>query len=282
MKFSKISAAVMDMDGVLWRGDQALDGMVELFEWLRESNIPFALATNNSSKTQADYVAKLARMGVEDMPEERIITSAVATAAYLRERYPAGTRMLVVGGNGIRQALDDSGFDVDDESSDPIEVVVAGIDFGMTYETIKRATLAVRAGATLIGTNPDTTFPSPEGLVPGAGSVIGMIEIASDQQATIIGKPHRPMFDIALQVVGQPAESTLMIGDRLNTDIEGGQAVGMQTALLFTGVTQPQALIDPDNAISPDVAYEGLPELLKAWAGDKWYLDKLKIKRGRA
>lgn len=270
------------MDGVLWRGDTPLEGIVELFQWLHESETPYMLATNNSSKTPNDYMAKLTRLGVEGVTRERIITSATATALYLQSQYPAGTRVYVVGGKGIHEALDGAGFDISTDSADPVEIVVAGIDFDLNYEKVKNATLYIRNGATFIGTNPDVTFPSPEGLVPGAGSVIGMIEIASDQTPTIIGKPAKPMFETALEALDTAPEDTVMIGDRLNTDIEGGQAVGMQTVLLFTGVTQPEELTQPDNAIWPHVAYEGLPELLKAWAGDKWYLDKLKLKRGRA
>ncbi|MEQ8672835.1 MAG: HAD-IIA family hydrolase [Aggregatilineales bacterium] len=280
MKFSKIRGVVMDMDGVLWRGDQPLEGIVELFQWLGESELPFVLATNNSSKTQADYVAKLARMGVEDVSPERIITSATATADYLSTQYPAGTRVYVVGEKGIRQALDNAGFDVVDEGE--VQIVVAGIDFSLTYDKLKTAALYIRAGADFVGTNPDVTFPSPEGLVPGAGSVIGMIEIATDKKATIIGKPGKPMFETALAYLGTSPEDTLMIGDRLDTDIRGARDAGMKTALVFTGVTQPEELTQPDNDVWSDVAYEGLPELIKAWAGDKWYLDKLKIKRGRA
>lgn len=270
----------MDMDGVLWRGDQPLEGIVELFQWLSESDMPFVLATNNSSKTQMDYVAKLARMGVRDVPAERIVTSATATADYLATRYPAGTRVYVVGEKGIREALENAGFDVTVDGD--VQIVVAGVDFSLTYDKVKQATLCIHAGADFVGTNPDVTFPSPEGLVPGAGSVIGMIEIATGKQATIIGKPAAPMFETALAHLGTTPQDTLMIGDRLDTDIRGARDVGMQTALVFTGVTQPEDLTQPDNDVWSDVAYEGLPELIKAWAGDKWYLDKLKIKRGRA
>lgn len=279
MKFTKIEAAVLDMDGVLWRGDQPLEGLVELFQWFTEQDIPYMLATNNSSKTPDDYVAKLARMGVENVPRERIVTSATATAAYLQGEYPAGTRMYVIGQKGIRQALDDAGFDISDESDDPVEVVVVGVDFDLTYDKAKSAALYIRAGAAFIGTNPDVTFPSPEGLVPGAGSIIGMIEIATDQTPTIVGKPHAPMFETALNALGHAPENVVMVGDRLNTDIQGAQAVGMNTVLLFTGVTDQAQLSSSDNDIWPHVAYEGLPELLKAWAGDKWYRDKLKAKR---
>ena len=276
MNFSTISAVVMDMDGVLWRGDIPLPGMVEMFQWLAESQIPFALATNNSGKTLADYVEKFRRLGVKTVEEHNIVTSAVTTATYMQSRYPAGTPVFVAGMPGLSRTMEDAGFDTSDE--EPAQVVVAGIDFGITYEKLKKATLYIRNhGADFIGTNPDITFPTPEGEAPGAGTIIGAIEIASRKEAVIMGKPNLPMFETALEIAGTPPENTLMIGDRLSTDIEGGKNAGMKTALVFSGVTTPGELTD--SGMWPDVAYEGLPEIIKAWAGDDWYREKMKAKR---
>ena len=279
MKYSTIQAVVMDMDGVLWRGDKPMNGLQEMFIWLHEQDIPYMLATNNSGKTPAEYVAKLASMDVKGVTESRILTSGIATATYLQSRYAPGTRMFVVGGNGIRTALDDSGFDISGESDDPIEVVVVGIDLDLNYERMKQATIAILAGAEFIGTNPDVTFPTPDGLAPGAGSVIAMLESATEQKATIIGKPYPAMFETALATMNVSAENALMIGDRINTDITGAQGVGMQTALVFTGVTTPEALTTSD--IWSDVAYEDLSEVVKAWAGHDRYREQIKAKRAR-
>jgi len=180
----------------------------------------------------------------------------------------------------MREILDDAGFDISGDS--PPEVVVAGIKFDLSYDDLKQAALHIRDGAAFVGTNPDKTFPSPEGQVPGAGSLIAALEAATDQSATIIGKPAEPMFKNALELLGTEAANTLMVGDRLNTDILGGQQAGMKTALVFTGVTSSDALSQADNDLWPDVAYEGLPELIKAWAGFEWYNAKQKAKRGRA
>ncbi|GAB4519439.1 MAG: HAD-IIA family hydrolase [Anaerolineae bacterium] len=280
MRFSTIAAVVMDMDGVLWRGNESLPGLIELFEWLHEAGVPYALATNNSSRTPADYVTKLARLGVPDVPERSIVTSGTATAAYLQTRYMPGTRVLVVGMEGLRQMIADAGFDVEEDDSAPVDVVVAGVDFELTYARLKQATLLIRGGADFVGTNPDKTFPAPEGLVPGAGSIIAALQAATDVTPVMIGKPGEPMFRTALDVLGTAPANTLMIGDRVDTDIAGAQAVGMQTALVFTGVTTPESLTS--SATWPDVAYEGLPELLKAWAGEAWYRTRMKAKRGQA
>ena len=280
MKFTEIAAVVMDMDGVLWRGDEALPGLVEWFEWLREGDFPYALATNNSSKTQADYVNKLARMGVADVPEERIITSSVATAAYLGGRYPAGTRVFVLGMNGLRVALDGAGFDLAEDADEPPQLVVAGVDFDLTYARLRQAALYIRNGAEFYGTNPDRTFPTPEGQVPGAGSILAALQAATDREPVIIGKPEQPMLEAALELLDQPASKVLMIGDRLNTDIAGGQRAGMRTALVFSGVTTPE-LLTASKDVWPDVAYEGLPDIISAWAGHDWYREKVKARRGR-
>ncbi len=279
MKYSKIRAAVFDMDGVLWEGHRALNGLTDVFDWLHGQRIPYVLATNNSSKTPADYVAKLAGMGVHGVDESRIVTSSIATAAYLAKRYPAGTKVHVLGMEGIRRALADAGFDVDDRAPE-VEIVVSGIDFELTYEKLKQATLRLQGDAAFYCTNPDKTFPSTEGIIPGAGSLLAALETASGRTATVIGKPNAPMFEIALERLGTAPSETLMVGDRLDTDIAGGLAMGMPTALLFSGVTVPEMLVT--SPIQPDVAYEDMPSLLRAWAGDAWWLEQRKRKRAQS
>jgi 4-nitrophenyl phosphatase len=276
MKFSTISGAVMDMDGVLWRGDTPLPGMIELFQWLGENNLPFALATNNSSKTPADYVAKLAQLGVSGISKHNIVTAGTATVAYLKQHYPPATTVHIFGMVGLHQIIQKAGFEITNTNDNTPSVVVAGIDFNLSYENLKLATLAIRAGADFIGTNPDKTFPSPEGLLPGTGSMIAALEAATDKKAIIMGKPGTPMFTAALEITGTPPENTIMIGDRINTDILGGIQAGMKTALLFTGVTSPDDLAQDTDGIWPDVAYESLVDLIKAWAGDDWYHQQVK------
>ncbi len=281
MKFSTIQGVIFDMDGVLWHDNTPLAGFYELFAWLKESGIPYAFATNNSSKTPQDYVQKFIKMGVADVPQATIFTSAVATARYLETRYMTGTRLFVFGMNGIRSALDEAGFDVSEGGTEPPQAVVVGIDFNMTYARLKQAALLIRNGADFIATNADKTYPTEQGLAPGASSIVAALETATDQQAEVIGKPARPIFDLVLKFLGTPAPNTLMVGDRLDTDIMGARDAGMKTALLFTGATMPEHLVDPKNDIWADVAYEGLPDLLKAWAGDAWWIKQQKLKRGR-
>lgn len=260
MPLSDIKAVVSDMDGVLWRGDDKLPGMVEFFTFLRENKIPFVLATNNSGRHTANYIQKLSKMGVHNIKAQELVTSATATVDYLKNRYPEGARLFVIGNPGLFQTLEESDFTITDTD---VDAVVAGLDFDFNYNKARKATLLIRnEGAEFIGTNPDTTFPSSDGLVPGAGSVIGMIQLATDVEPVIIGKPERAMFDVAVRRLGTGVGETLMIGDRLNTDIEGGQNAGLKTAMVLTGVNSREDIRD----IQPDYVFDSLPELIATWS----------------
>ena len=259
MPLSEIKALISDMDGVLWRGDNKLPAMEEFFVFLREQNIPFVLATNNSGRHTDNYIQKLAKMGVPNIRPQELVTSATATVDYLKQRYPDGARLFVIGNEGLFQTLQEADFVIADSN---VDAVVAGLDFDFTYAKARQATLLIRnEGASFIGTNPDTTFPSPVGLVPGAGSVIGMLQLTTDVEPVIIGKPKRAMFEVALERLGTRPEETLMLGDRLNTDIEGAYNTGIKTALILTGVNTR----DDIDRIQPDYIIDDLPALMTLW-----------------
>jgi 4-nitrophenyl phosphatase len=262
MNFSDIQAIVMDMDGVLWTGDVALPGLIPFFDLLRVRNVPFALATNNSGKSPATYVQKLAKMGVLGVREDQIITSGTATASYLQTRYVPGTPVHVLGGDGLREIMSEAGFQVVDQDA---RAVIVGLDPQLTYEKLKRAALLIRAGAEFIATNQDRTIPVPEGLAPGAGSLVAALCAATDSNPLVtIGKPGAPMFEAAVRLLGTAPEHTLMIGDRLNTDIEGAACVGLKTALVLTGVsTRAEAEF---ASTPPDGIYENLLALMDSFA----------------
>jgi 4-nitrophenyl phosphatase len=257
--FSSIRGVILDMDGVLWRGGQTLPGIADFFAFVQQHDIAFALATNNSTKTVETYVDQLNRVGVPAGPDQ-VITSAVATAEYISAGYPTGTRVYIVGQDGIRQALIARGY-VEDAAQPAI--VVVGMDFHITYEKLKLATLGIRAGADFIGTNGDRTFPLPEGLAPGNGSLLAAVEAATDVQPTVIGKPGTAMFEVALERLGTAPEHTLMIGDRLETDILGGQRAGLPTALVLTGITTPEQA--EQDAIQADRVFDHLAALHTTW-----------------
>ncbi len=258
-----VQAVVMDMDGVLWRGEEAFDGLTPFFDFLHDQAIAFALATNNSTQTVGAYVERLNSLGYRVTPEN-VVTSAVATAEYIRAHYPADARVHILGETGLVEAMREAGYESVDADAD---VVVVGMDRALTYEKLKRATYLIRQGARFIGTNADVTFPMPDGLAPGAGSILAALQASTGQQPLVIGKPEPIMFELTITRLGAPAEKTLMVGDRLETDIVGAQRAGLRTALVWSGVTTPQMLAA--SGLQPDLVLDDLRALHRAWVGQR-------------
>ena len=252
--FSSLRAVLLDMDGVLWRANQVLPGVAEFSAFVQQHQIAFVLATNNSTKTVESYVDRLNRVGVPAQPEQ-VITSAAATAHYAVE-----TPLYIIGETGLHETLAARGYHEDPARA---EVVVMGMDMQLTYEKLKIATLRIRAGADFIGTNGDRTFPVPEGLVPGNGSLLAAVQTATDVDPVMIGKPGKFMYDVALQRLGTTAQQTLMIGDRLETDILGALQAGLPSALVLTGVTSPDQA--REDVVQADGVFADLLSLVQAW-----------------
>lgn len=259
-----IKNLILDMDGVLWRGETPLPGLIDFFATLRHLHIGFALATNNATKTAVQYVEKLARFGV-DMPAAQIVTSAEATAAYLHEEYETGTAVYVVGETGLHNAITAQGFHI----LTPLQIkeglvptlVVVGFTRHATYNELAMGALAVHKGARFIGTNPDPSFPSELGPLPGAGALIAVVQTATGVTPTLIGKPGPIMFQQAMRQLGGTPENTAMVGDRLTTDIAGGQAAGLTTIMVLSGIsTRAEA---ENGRIRPDYICADITELAK-------------------
>ena len=252
-------ALIVDMDGVLWRGAYVLPGVADFFSFLTQHSIRVLLATNNATLRAEDYVARLEGMGVH-IAREQVLTSADATARWMTREFPAGARVYVIGENGLLDALVQNGFQIAEKD---VAAVVVGLDRMLTYEKLRRATLELRAGARFIATNGDKTLPTEQGLVPGAGSIVAALVAASAVTPTVIGKPHRPMFDLALEILRSDRAHTAMLGDRLDTDIAGAHAAGLRTIMVLTGVsTRDEAYA---SAIKPDFIFENLPDLIQVW-----------------
>jgi 4-nitrophenyl phosphatase len=259
----RIEALAIDMDGVLWRGDTPLPGLSEFFAFLHDRSISFVLATNNASKTPAQYQQKLAGFGVTIEPEQ-VMTSSLATAAYLKRELKGEESVYVVGGAGIHEAVRQAGFTVVDDAGRPVEAVVVGIDFNLTYEKLKYAVLLIQRGARFIGTNGDLTFPAEEGYYPGAGAILAAIQVATKVQPVIIGKPEPLIFELAMQTMDSLPEHTAILGDRLETDILGGQRAGLKTILVTTGVDNEASITK--KGVWPDVILKGIDELVDVWS----------------
>ncbi len=256
---SAIRYLITDMDGVLWRGREPLPGLVEFFRFLRQHDIRFVCATNNASTGSDQLAERLQGWGADVQPEE-IVTSSIATADYLETILPRGARLYVIGMEGLRVPLEEKGFILAEED---VAAVVVGIDWHVTYDHFKRAALNIRAGAKFIGTNGDRTFPNPEGIVPGNGALLALIETATDVKPFVIGKPSPTLYQMALKRLGAEPERTLVLGDRLETDILGAVLLGLKSALVMSGVTTREQLAASDY--QPDWVFDNITELRNDW-----------------
>jgi 4-nitrophenyl phosphatase len=254
---ASITHLIIDMDGVLYLGDQPMPCLREFFAFMRERSIHFILATNNSTRTPQEYVDKLRRMGVTVAPSE-VLVSGQATARFLRREYPHGTRIHVFGMPSLRQALTEEGFVL---AEDDVQLVVASMDREVSYEKLKRATLLIRGGARFIATNLDPTNPAEEGLLPGTGAMIAALETASGVKPTAIGKPNPVMYQLAMEQMGAQPETTAAIGDRADTDILGGKRAGLTTICVLSGSSDRAEA----EAFEADMIFDDIAHLLHSW-----------------
>jgi NagD protein len=224
---------LIDMDGVLVHEGHALPGAADFLARLKERGRRFLVLTNNSIRTPRDLAARLAHSGLE-VPEESIWTSALATAAFLASQKAAGTAY-VIGEAGLTTALYEVGYTLTDIAPD---YVVLGETRTLSFTAVTHAIRLIAGGARFIATNPDVTSPSAEGPLPATGSVAAMITKATGAQPYFVGKPNPMMFRSAMNRIGAHAESTVMIGDRMDTDVVAGIEAGLQTFLVLTGSTK--------------------------------------------
>ena len=226
---------LMDMDGVMVREDSLVPGADAFVARLVETHHPFLILTNNSMYTTRDLAARLARLGLDVTPD-RIWTSALATAKFLDDQRPDGSAF-VIGEAGLTTALYEAGYTL--VENDP-DYVVLGETRTYSFERIARGIQLISRGARFIATNPDPTGPSPAGPLPATGSVAALISAATGVQPYFIGKPNPLMIRSALRQIGAHSESTVMIGDRMDTDIVTGLEAGLETILVLTGITEAE------------------------------------------
>jgi 4-nitrophenyl phosphatase len=258
-KLKSITSLIVDMDGVLYRGQERLPGAREFLAYLVQEEVPFVLATNNSTLTPQQYIRKLAAMDIA-VPQDRILTSGQASALYLAQLAGRGARVYAIGEDGLLAALGEQGFQFTEEEA---QYVVVGLDRQVTWDRLRIATLTIRAGATFIGTNPDTTLPTEEGLVPGTGAILAALEAATDVSPLVIGKPQPTLLQLAMERMRVDRDRTAIVGDRLETDILGGKNAGITTVLVLGGITQRDEL--KDSPYQPDFVYDGIGSFLQAW-----------------
>jgi len=261
---------IFDMDGVIYRGNEPIKGAKEVIEFLKSKKIPFIFLTNNSTKNARMYKEKLEKMGIK-VEENQIVTSGYATARYLEKHFEKGN-VFVIGGKGLLEeikAIDWPVISLEEakEKWREINYVVVGLDPQLTYEKLKYGCLAIRNGAHFIGTNPDTTYPSEEGILPGAGAIIAALKTATEKEPLIIGKPNEPVFEVVKEKLN--ADEIWVVGDRLDTDIVFAKKINAKAIMVLTGVN---TLEDVEKSeIKPDVVMPSIKELkkyLEAYLGE--------------
>jgi len=253
----RYDAFLFDLDGVLYRGAEPIDGAAETLATLRGLGKGLAFLTNNYSRTPEAIAAHLTGMGIRAAPEE-VETSALATATLLRGR--AVARAYVLGEEGLRTALAAAGLTVVDGSSADAETVVVGWDRGFDYAELAAASVLIQRGASLVASNADASYPVEDGLVlPGAGAILAAIQTATGVSAEVVGKPNAPIFRAALDRAG--GGRPLVIGDRLDTDIEGASRLGWDSLLVLTGITGRADL--GTATVRPTYVAEHLGELVE-------------------
>jgi glycerol-1-phosphatase len=240
---------VFDLDGVVYLGKEVIPAAPGALEQVRGLGVKVAFVTNNSYRPPDLVAEKLNRLGVKAAPDE-VLTSAQAAVRLLDGREGLdGVKVLVVGGPGLRQALAGAGaLLVDGPAWREAEVVAVGFDPELTYARVRDATLAIRAGARFVGSNPDTTLPAPDGLWPGAGATLALLQASTGVRPEVAGKPERALLDTAAAAIGPGPY--LMVGDRADTDLDGAHRLGWSTTLVLSGVTRPVDL--PDLTVAPD------------------------------
>ena len=249
-----MKAFISDMDGVIYHGANILPGAQEFVSWLKSQHKKFLFLTNSSEKTPAELSAKLAGMGL-DVDEIHFYTCALSTADFLNRQSPNASAF-VIGGRGIIQALEDIGYKITDMNPD---FVVVGDTRDYDFSLIEKATNFVARGARLIGTNPDLSVPTEKGIAPHTGSIIAPIEMATGKKAYFLGKPNPLMMRNALNRLGSPVAESVIIGDRMDTDIIAGLESGLITVLVLSGVCQRQDVTQ--YPFRPDYILSGVGEL---------------------
>lgn len=243
------------MDGVLWKQTTPLVDLVSLFDCFKENDIKVMLATNNGTATIDQYVQRFSGFGIT-VEKWQVVTSAMATGYLIKKTFPDGGPLYIMGEPALHDTLKDYGFY---HSETNPQAVAAGLTRELSYNMIKDTSLMIQTGLPFYFTNPDPTYPTPEGNIPGAGTVLAALETASGVKAKLAGKPLPFLFEVAMDRLHTTPDQTLVVGDRLDTDIQGGQATGCKTALVLSGITTQAEL--KKWSPKPDLVIEKVSDL---------------------
>lgn len=256
INFNEKKGFICDMDGVIYHGNKILPGVSDFISWLQRTGKEFLFLTNNSGSTPKELQQKLARMGL-DVPEKHFYTSALATAAFLKEQSP-GCSVYAIGEAGLFNALYDAGITMNDVNPD---YVVMGEGKSYSLDSLTKATNLVLNGARLIGANSDVSGPIENGITPACRALVAPIEMATGTQAYFCGKPNPLMMRTGLKLLGCHSGEAVMVGDRMDTDIISGLESGMSTVLVLSGVSTVDTL--KTYAYRPTVVLDGVGEIVR-------------------
>ncbi|MGY3766449.1 TIGR01457 family HAD-type hydrolase [Vagococcus vulneris] len=230
----KYKGYLIDLDGTIYLGEKPIEAGKRFIDYLKKESIPFLFVTNNTTRSPEQVVKKLKDVCQIDVPVQSVYTASNATVDYMKEK-KLGNRVYIIGEMGLIEAVKEAGFIIDDETPD---YVVVGLDTEINYDKLTKATLAIHNGAHFIGTNPDKNIPTHLGLLPGAGSLISLIETATQTKPVIIGKPKSIIMDGALNILHLKKKDVIMVGDNYETDISAGLDNNIDTLLVLTGFTK--------------------------------------------
>ncbi len=261
INFNEKTGFICDMDGVIYHGNQILPGVTEFIQWLHDEDKQYLFLTNNSSYTPRELQQKLARMGL-DVSQEHFYTSALATAAFLKEQAP-GCSVFAIGEAGLFNALYDAGITMNDVNPD---YVVVGEGRSYSLDTLTKATNLVLAGAKLIGANSDVSGPIEHGIAPACRALVAPIEMATGTQAYFCGKPNPLMMRTGLRILNCHSADAVMVGDRMDTDVISGLESGMSTVLVLSGISTMETL--KTYAYRPSIVLDGVGDIVSMAKAD--------------
>ncbi|MEM4234942.1 MAG: HAD-IIA family hydrolase [Candidatus Methanomethylicaceae archaeon] len=251
----EIRGFLIDLDGCVYRGEKLIEGADAAIKALKDAGRKILYLTNNSTKTPGEYASKLRRLGIATEPSE-VLTSAIATAMYMRrfERGPC----YVIGEEALKMALLNEGFAIlKEEEAENAKYVVCGLDTQLTYDKLKAACVGVQRGAKFIATNTDPNLPVEGGFLPGAGSIVGAVRIATGVRPIVVGKPSKYIMDIAISRLGLDRNKVAIVGDRIEIDVKAGKNAGIYTILVSGGGLYSKRKLK----ITPDLVVKNLYEL---------------------
>lgn len=255
---SGYDAVLADLDGVVYAGPNAIGGAIEALQSLQPAGVRLAYVTNNASRTPAQVAAHLRELGAP-ADDEQVVSSAQAGAALLAQRFPAGSKVMIVGSKALQSEVEAVGMRIVEDAQSEPDVVIQGFEPTLGWANLAEATFAINGGAEWIATNTDMTIPRERGIAPGNGTLVAAVCAAVGRQPLVAGKPEAPLFHTAANRL--ESKRPLVVGDRLDTDILGGNNAGMDTALVLTGVDSVQTALKVRTAERPTYLIETLGDL---------------------